>query len=126
VLEAEFFSVQEQTEGRDVPDGMVILSIQFLGDRSDADTQREVIDRVHSSLSGVPFEPHGHGVVISGGSVNHRWAFVTIDGEPTDTKVPVGPDDDPREILSKFAPLLGVEVERLGITDPPESQPPNS
>lgn len=106
-------------------DGKEVVEVEVLGSL-DGEAQREVLDQIGSALTGVAidFELHSHGVGF-GGSVNHRWCDVLVDGSPIGLRVLTGPGRDTESELAAIGSQLGVRRARLDV-DIPDDVPPNT
>ncbi len=120
-------SADDYRNDPNVPNGMSVVGIEALGDYSDGEQQREVIDAAYEVLdgAGIEFEPHSTGLVVQGGSVNHRWVPVLLNGEPIGMKTMYGPGEDVNSALAIIAEQLGVAPGELAI-EVPDDLPPNS
>jgi hypothetical protein len=59
------------------------------------------------------------GVVVGGGTPEHRWLPVTLDGKRTDMRILAANDREADEELDQIAAEMGVQRERLNIAPPP-------
>lgn len=101
-------------------DSRVVVEAAALVTERGVEVQRQVIDRVEAALRGVSidFTMAGNAVSIGGGTPYHRWLPITVDGEPTDTKILVVDDHEIEKRLTALAPDLGIGRERLDVVRP--------
>jgi hypothetical protein len=87
----------------------------------DADAQRAVHEAAESALRqrGIEYEFLGSGVTSAGGTPEHAWVTVTVDGHPTNHKILVANDAEADAELDQMASELGLERDRLNIAPPP-------
>jgi hypothetical protein len=106
-------------------DGKEVVEVEVLGSL-DGEAQREVLDQVAAALTGaaIDVELHSHGVGF-GGSANHRWCDVLVDGSPIGLRILTGPGRDTESELDAIADQLGVPRARL-VVDIPDDVPPNT
>jgi hypothetical protein len=67
---------------------------------------------------GIEYRLSSSGAVVGGGTPEHRWVEVTIDGHPQNLKILAANDREADEELDRMARDMGLERERLNIVPP--------
>ena len=115
------------TNDPNLPDDRALVEVRSLvGEDPDGDRRQEILTAVAEVLrsAGIETENHSNGVTIAGGSVNHRWTEVLLDGHPTGRKILAGPDQDVDAELDEIADTF--RVPRSALTIEAVDDPPNS
>jgi hypothetical protein len=114
---------REEARPPDDPSSHVLVTALWeAGGRDfDGDEQQAIHQKAEGAFRehGIEFRLSSSGVVVSGGTPEHRWVEVTVDGRPQNLKIVAANDREADEQLDQLARDRGIERDRLNIIPPP-------